>query len=176
MFKLAIRGVHMNVGRYIATLVAIMTGVAFFAASGFLGDRVTAALEGNAREQYAGVDAVVTIDPDASDDFGDDLKISSDIVEQVQTLPEVAGVAGHLTGDASFLGSDGTPFAEEATGRLWIADDELNPANIVDGAAPAATGEIAVDRGTAEDENLSVGQSATLLTLSGQQPANKEKY
>ncbi len=30
MFTLALRGVRMNAGRYIATLVAIMTGVAFF--------------------------------------------------------------------------------------------------------------------------------------------------
>ena len=171
MFKLALRGVKMNVGRYIATLVAIMTGVAFFAAAGFLGDRVTAALEGNARDQYAGVDAAITIDPDASNDFGEDLKVDAAVVDQMAALPEVAAVAGHLTGSVSFLAANGATFADEATGRLWIEDDELNPTDLVDGAAPMAPGEIAVDQGTADDEDLVVGQSVTLLTLAGQEPA-----
>lgn len=171
MFKLALRGVRMNSGRYIATLVAIMTGVAFFAASGFLGDRVTAALESNARDQYAGLDAVITLDPDATNDFGGDLQISADVVDQMAALPEVAAVAGHLSGSVSFLDDDGSTFADDATGRLWIDDDELNPADLVDGDAPMAAGEIAVDQGTADDGNLAVGQSVAVLTLAGQQPA-----
>ena len=90
MYKLALRGVRMNVGRYVATLVAIMTGVAFFAASGFLADRVTAALEGNARDQYANVDAAVTLDPDAIDEMGDDLLLPGDAFDRMAALPEVA--------------------------------------------------------------------------------------
>lgn len=51
MFRLALRNVRYNLGRYIATLVAIITGVAFFAASGFVADRVIAALEGDVDRQ-----------------------------------------------------------------------------------------------------------------------------
>ena len=51
MFKLAVSGVRYNSGRYIATLIAIMTGVAFFTASGFLSDRVIRALEGDVDRQ-----------------------------------------------------------------------------------------------------------------------------
>ena len=40
MLKLVLRGVRNNVGRYLATLVAIITGVGFFTATGFLSDRV----------------------------------------------------------------------------------------------------------------------------------------
>ena len=58
MLRLAWRGVRHNLGRYIATMVAIVTGVAFFAATGFLGDRVIEALEGDAVRQYANVDVV----------------------------------------------------------------------------------------------------------------------
>ena len=36
MLKLAWRGVRYNRGRYIATLIAILTGVAFFTATGFV--------------------------------------------------------------------------------------------------------------------------------------------
>ena len=47
MFKIAWSGVRHNTGRYVATLVAIMTGVAFFAATGFISDRVIDTLEGD---------------------------------------------------------------------------------------------------------------------------------
>ncbi len=35
MLKLALRGVRHNGGRYVATLIAIITGVAFFTAAGY---------------------------------------------------------------------------------------------------------------------------------------------
>ena len=62
MFQLAWRGVRHNTGRYVATLIAIMTGVAFFTATGFLSDRVIGALEGDAVRQYGAVDAAVVVD------------------------------------------------------------------------------------------------------------------
>ena len=170
MFTLALRGVKMNLGRYVATLVAIMTGVAFFAASGFMADRVTDALEGNARDQYSGVDAAVIADEDSEasgSEFAARYRISADVADDIAALPEVAAVAGHLTGSVAFLADDGATFADDATGRTWVDDDELNHTDIVEGVAPAASGEIVVDRATVDDEDLAVGQSVTLLTLAG---------
>lgn len=171
MFKIALRGVRMNVGRYVATLVAIITGVAFFTAAGFLSDRVIDALEGETRDRYAAVDAAITVDDDEDApgaDFADDLRLSADVVDQIAALPEVDAVGGDLTGGVAFLGSDGTAFADGATGRSWIVDEELNPIEIEEGAPPQASGEVAVDRGTADDEDIAVGDSLTLLALSGQ--------
>jgi len=171
VFKLALRGVRMNVGRYVATLVAIMTGVAFFTASGFLSDRVIASLEGATREQYAAVDAAITVDDDPNApgaDFADDLRLSADVAQQIEALPEVDAVGGDLTGQVAFLGSDGRAVADDATGRAWIVDDELNPIDVIDGAPPQQSGEIAIDRGTADDEGFAVGDTVTLLSLSGQ--------
>ena len=71
----------------------------------------------------------------------------------------------------AFLGDDGKSFADGRDGRLWIVDDDLNPIDIDEGAAPAASGEIAVDKGLAKDEDLSVGDSVTVLTLAGQEDA-----
>ena len=62
MLKLAWRGVRHNLGRYVATLVAIMTGVAFFTATGFVSDRVIDTLEGDVNRQYGAVDVAVVVD------------------------------------------------------------------------------------------------------------------
>jgi len=71
----------------------------------------------------------------------------------------------------AFLGDDGKPFATSATGRLWIADEGLEPLDVRDGRGPTAPGEIAVDRRTADEHDLEIGQQVTVLTLAGQQPA-----
>lgn len=169
MFSLAWRGVRFNIGRYVATLVAIMTGVAFFAASGFVADRVISALEGDVDRQYGNVEAAVVVDTsgDASPEAAYRLRIDGDSADAIAALPEVEAVAGDLTGVVAFLDDDGSAVSSEATGRLWIVDDALNTVDIVEGAAPVAAGEIAVDRGLADDENLAVGDSTTVLTSAG---------
>ena len=169
MLKLALRGVRYNGGRYIATLVAIITGVAFFTAAGFLSDRVIDALEGDVNRQFAGVEAAVVPDDEGSGaDFADSLRISGETADQIAALPEVDGVAGELSGPVSFLGDDGQPYADGATGRLWVDDEELNHVDIDEGVAPVAAGEIAVDRGLAENEGLAVGDQVVVLTSAGQ--------
>ena len=160
MFQLAWRGVRHNTGRYIATLIAIMTGVAFFSATGFLSDRVIDALEGDAARQYGGVDAAVVVDENADGGhFVEDLRIGQDVADQIAALPDVAAVGGDLAGSVAFLAADGSTFADDATGRLWIADDELNPIDIDEGVAPVAAGEIAVDKSLAGDNDLEIGRA-----------------
>ena len=85
-----------------------------------------------------------------------------------QRSREVAAVGGDLSGSVAFLAEDGSTFADDATGRLWIVDDELNPIDVDEGVAPVAAGEIAVDKGLAGDEDLELGDQVTILTLAGQ--------
>jgi putative ABC transport system permease protein len=171
MLKLAWSGVRHNPARYIATLVAIITGVAFFAATGFVSDRVIDALEGDVDRQYGSVDVAIVVNEDAHEsadaNFADQLRISGEAADRMVAAEGVAAGGGDLTGAVAFQAADGSTFATDATGRLWIEDEELNPLDVDDGSAPAAAGEIAVDRGLAEREDLAVGDQVTLLTLAG---------
>lgn len=169
MFQLALRGVRHNTGRYVATLLAIVTGVAFFAASGFISDGIIDALEGDANRRFGDVDVAVVADPDQSADFAEPLVLPADTVEQFLAVDGVEAGAGDLTGPVAFLADDGTTFGDGAVGRLWMADDALNPLDVVDGSAPEALGEIAVDQGLADDESIAVGDRVTLLTTAGEQ-------
>jgi len=171
VFRLGLRGVRFNLGRYVATLVAIVTGVAFFAASGFLGARVVSALEGDIDRQFGAVDAAVIADARGDDDAAGDLRIGAAAYARLAALPQTAGIGGELAAGVSFLGADGRVFASRATGRLWIADDALNPVDVAAGAAPAAAGEIAVDRGLAAEHRLAVGDAVTVLTAAGKRAA-----
>ena len=168
MFQIALRGVRHNTGRYLATLIAIITGVAFFAATGFISDGVIDSLEGDAGRQYGTVDVAIVLDQDA-DGLAEPLTLTA---EQVDAILEVDGVeagGGVLSGPVAFLAEDGSTFGDGATGRLWIADEELNPLDLVEGDVPTGLDSIVVDRGLAADEGLAVGDRVTLLTVAGPQ-------
>jgi putative ABC transport system permease protein len=168
MFKLAVQGVRFNGGRYLATLIAIMTGIAFFAATGFIGDRVVDALEGDVDRQYGNVDVAVVVDTDSTDtQFAEGLRIPGAAADKILAVDGVEAGGGELTAPVAFLGENGKPFGEGTTGRLWIEDDQLNPLKVTEGNAPSATGEIAVDAGTAERESIAVGDTVTVLSVGG---------
>jgi putative ABC transport system permease protein len=177
VLRLAWSGVRHNRGRYIATLIAILTGVAFFTATGFVADRVIDSLEGDVNRQYGAVDVAVVVEEDSGGTgqiragFADDARIPGPVADRILAADGVEAGAGILTGSVAFLGDDGRTFADGATGRLWNDDQELNPLDIAEGRAPTAAGEIAVDGGLAANEDLSVGQQMTILTLAGRFPA-----
>jgi putative ABC transport system permease protein len=175
MLSLAWSGVRHNPARYVATLVAIITGVAFFAATGFVSDRVVDALEGDVDRQYGSVDVAIVVNEDADEsegaNFAEELRIPGEAADRMVATDGVEAGGGVTTGEVSFLAADGSTFGNDATGRLWIEDEELNPLDIEDGAAPAAAGEIAVDRGLADEEDIAVGDQVTILTLAGESDA-----
>lgn len=173
MFKLVISSVRHNLGRYLATLVAIIAGVGFFTAVSVVSDGVISSLDGNVDAQYGNVSVAVV--PEEADSAAgapvapDPLKVPQSAVDQLLDLPGVDGGAGILTAPVSFEGDNGKAFATSAMGRLWVEDSDLNPLSVTDGDAPSGGGEIAVDQGTADEYDLSVGDTSTLLTLAGPQ-------
>ena len=112
MLQLVISSVRHNLGRYLATLIAIMTGVGFYTAVGVVSDGVISSLEGNVDAEYGNVDVAVTPDENAAaDETAADLealKVPQATVDQLLALPDVDGGAGILTGSVAFLGRDGT--------------------------------------------------------------------
>jgi len=105
VFSLVLSSVRHNAGRYLATLVAIITGVGFYTAVGFISDRVIESLEGNVDAQYGNVDvAVIPTDPTSVEGAASDpteLRISQGVADQLLALPGVEGGAGILTGSAA---------------------------------------------------------------------------
>ena len=115
MLTLAWRGVRNNPGRYIATLVAIITGVAFYAATGFLSDRVIDAIEGDVNRQYANIDVAVVASDDTADagdsgGYRTEQRIAGDTAEAIFSADGVTDSAGVLSGRVAFLADNGSTF------------------------------------------------------------------
>ena len=170
MFKIAWRGVRHNTGRYIATLIAIITGVAFFAATGFLGDRVIDSLEGDTQRQYGEVDlAIVLEDSDSTAiQFEGELRLPAAVGQQAAAVDGVEASAFVLTGSMAIDHDNEDP--DTAVGRLWITDDALNPLELEAGRGPAEAGEVAIDTGTADDNGVELGDTINVLSFNGSDP------
>ena len=66
MLTLVVSSVRHNLGRYLATLIAIMTGVGFYTAVGVISDGIISSLEGNVDTEYGNVDVAIVPDENAS--------------------------------------------------------------------------------------------------------------
>ena len=120
MLRLVISSVRHNLGRYLATLIAIMTGVGFYTAVGVVSDGVISSLEGNVDAEYGNVDVAVVPDENATADETaadpEPLKVPQTTVDQLLALPGVDGGAGILTGSVAFLGPTAHPSRPRRSG------------------------------------------------------------
>ena len=170
MLTIALRGLRANAARYTATIVAIVAGVGFLAAGLIVTDSIRASLGGDAADQYPTVAAAVQ--PDTSTD-GLDPRVSPALLASIEAVPGVDAAAGVLDGPLSvFDPQTGRPLEEGAIGSMWVPVDQLNPLAVVEGRAPAATGEIALDRRSAERlDDARVGTTLDIATTTGLQQA-----
>ena len=161
VLKLALRGVRHNVGRYVATLVAIITGVAFFTATGFLSDRVINALEGDVDRQYGNVDVGHRRRRPTTTrrlDFAEQLAHRRRRRRPDRRAARRRGAsAASSPGRSRSSAPTARPFGDGATGRLWIADDELNPIDIADGRGAGRRRRDRRRQGAGRREDLAVG-------------------
>src|SRR3546814_20021632 len=74
--------------------------------------------------------------------------------------PALHGALPFLTADGGLLGGNGPP----TLGAAWIEDPARTGYELAEGRAPAAPGEVVVDKKSATDGDLAVGDVVTILT------------
>lgn len=176
--------------RLVTTGVAVLLGVAFMAGTLVLTDTVSKTFDDLFADVYDGTDAVVRGEAAFSTAEGGDQrpKLDASMVDEVAGVDGVATAEGMVLGYAQIVDSDGDALGNLSTGAptfgsTWIADDDLNPFDLVEGEAPEASAtvagveattaapyEVVIDRGSAADGHLAVGDTTEVLTVAGPQP------
>ena len=162
MFELAWENLKANKGRLIATVVAIVTGIAFLSSGLMFTDAIRSSLGGAVDQQYPHVDAAVV----PKQDRGDQTRLPATLVPKVEAVDGVKSAVPDLNGPINLL-RPGKQKPDQLTGRLWLDTPTVSPSRVVSGDPPTAAGEVAIDRGTAKDLDLKVGDSVKLATASG---------
>ncbi len=166
MFDLTWQNLKANLGRFLATVVAIVVGVAFLAAGLMFTDAIKDALGGTVEQQYARVDAQIR--DDASRQAAP-AHIPASVLRAVEALPQVEAAAGELSGPVGVY-REGRRKPTSLTGRLWV-DGPLGAVDVTRGRAPTATGEFVIDERSADDLGIAVGDDVRLATAAGERTA-----
>ena len=169
MIGVSLKGLAGRKLRSVLTALAIVLGVAMMSGAYVLTDTIDEAFDTIFVESYAGTDAVVT-GKGADISFEGETAQAPPIPEQtLERVRETAGVAV-ATGSvqefqAKMLGPDGEPIGSgNAPAIAFGADtsaeyDRFNPLNLVEGRWPRGAGEVVVDEGVANDEELAIGDT-----------------
>ena len=149
------------------TALAIVLGVAMMSGAYVLTDTIDKAFDAIFVDSYAGTDAVVTGKEPGISFEGESAQappIPEETLERVRDVDGVLVAAGSvqdfqtklLRPDGEAIDTGGAPafaFGIETAPEY----DRFNPLNLVEGRWPSGGGEVAVDEGVAEDEELKLG-------------------
>src|SRR5688500_10130611 len=169
MLRTALSSAWARKRRLAGTAVAVVLGVAFLTATLVIGETAKAGFATAFSEANEGTDAIVRSrnGMNGSEAMGADAPVDAAVLDVVQSVDGVAAVAPVIEGSATIIGKDGQPLGEEGPptiGNNWIEDPDLSAFDLAEGRAPAAAGEVVIDRGSAKNGKLAVGDTTTILT------------
>ncbi|SDP54724.1 putative ABC transport system permease protein [Streptomyces sp. cf386] len=168
--RLSVSSLRAHKRRFAGTFLAVFLGVAFLAGTLVMGDTLRAGFDTMFGKATSGTDAVVrSADAITTPGESEGVRepVGTDLVTTVEKVPGVAAVAPNIQGAGQLVGRNGEPIGGQGPPTLagnWIADPELNAYQLADGRIPQKSGEVVVDRGTAERGGLKIGDTTTLRT------------
>jgi putative ABC transport system permease protein len=168
MLSLTIKEMRGHSRRLVGTALAVFLGVAFLAGTLVLGDTLRNNFDNLFAEVNAGTDVIVR----GATDLGIEADeprglIDRSLVDEVAAVDGVAAAEPQIEGLGQILGADGDAVGGNGPPQLagsWISDEELNPYRLVDGRAPEADDEVVINRRTADEGELEIGDRTTVLT------------
>ncbi|MGH3036354.1 MAG: ABC transporter permease, partial [Gaiellaceae bacterium] len=144
---------------------AIVLGVAMVSGSFVLTDTINKSLGAIFDESYAASDVVVSPRDALSEDGGADAgsaPFPESVLADVTALPDVEAASGSIEDEATLIDENGKPIGGGMNIAVSVdppADEQFNPLQLVEGGWPQGSGEIAVDKATADDQGFAVGDS-----------------
>jgi putative ABC transport system permease protein len=178
MFTTTIRGILAHKARLMTTALAVLLGVAFLTGTLVLTDTVGRTFDNLFSDVYRNVDAVVRGEAafeGVNNTGAQRPRVDAALVQTVAAVDGVAQAEGTIFGYARLIGKDGEALGDPARGAPtlganWSDSEELNPFRLSAGGAPQADDEVVIDRKSATDGQLNVGDVTTVLVQGGPQP------
>jgi putative ABC transport system permease protein len=171
MIKIIVRGLLARKFRLFATALAVTLGVAFMAGTLVLTDTFGQTFNDLSAGVYKGTDAVVR----ATATFNGPAFIGAQrpfidaaLAGSLSRVPGVAAAEGSAYGYTRLIGKDGKALGNPASGAPtlggnWNQVAALNPWRLLAGHPPQAAGQVVIDKKSATDGRLSVGDVTTVL-------------
>ncbi len=168
MWRLALRGIIQRRGRLVSTMLAIVLGVGFVAGVFVLTDTIRQTFDDLFGSVYAKAETVI----EPKSELGGRLnnaprRLPADLVTKIAAIDGVDVAQPYVREFAQAVDIQGEPIGGDnapAFGISWTTDSRLNPWIIAQGRAPSAPRELVVDRTTARQGKLDIGQTVKVLS------------
>ncbi|HKH25358.1 MAG TPA: ABC transporter permease, partial [Acidimicrobiales bacterium] len=165
MWRITLKSIAAHKRRLLATGLAVLLGVAFLAGTLMLYHTLINGFSDVIAEANKGTDALVR----SSLELGQEERterglIDRSLADTIAAVDGVAAVALRIESSGGIVGVDGDPIGGGAPtiAGNWVDDDRLNPYDLAEGRAPAAPGEVVIDKAAAEDGELVVGDTTVV--------------
>ena len=170
MLNVTLKGIWSHKRRLIGTILAVILGVAFLAGTLVLGDTMRAGCSNLFTDVNASTDAEVRsateIGTDQTEERG---LLDESLTDSIRDVDGVAAAAPEIVRLGQLVGADGATLGGTGPPTLavsWIDEPRLNPWTITRGRAPRTSNEVVLAQNTADEGNLHVGDTTTVLTPS----------
>ncbi|MEZ5412660.1 MAG: ABC transporter permease, partial [Acidimicrobiales bacterium] len=170
MLRLTLKNLAGNRVRFALTAFAVVLAVSFVVSSFVLTDGLRQQFDGLSAEIVGGTDLMVRpVDPD----FGETPNLPDSLVAQAAATDGVVAAAPvvgapdnairPIPPDGELIGTNGPP----QIAVNWVDDPALSSFTLVEGRAPTADGEFAMDVDAAATHGFSLGGTYDVLTPTG---------
>jgi putative ABC transport system permease protein len=172
MAALTLKGLMARKMRAILTGLAVLLGVAMIAGTYVFTDTINNSFDKVFETANEGVDVVVSGRSEFDTDEGAVAQeIPDSLVNRVKEVPGVATAAGNVEDTAAIFKANGDQVETQGAPPLLFSrpPERFDPLDYVEGEPPASPTEVAINKGTADDENLKVGDKVFLVGRSGRE-------
>jgi putative ABC transport system permease protein len=167
MWRTTLRSIAARRRHLLATCSAVLLGVAFLSGTLVLIGTVTSGFSDILADANAGTDALVRSSVEVGlEDVTERGLIDRSLTGTIAAVDGVAAVAPRIESSGRIVGADGDPIdggGPTVVGN-WVDDDRLNPYDLAEGRAPAAPGEVVIDKAAATEGDLAVGDRTVVRT------------
>ncbi|MFB7218085.1 ABC transporter permease [Streptomyces sp. NPDC056227] len=168
--RLSVSSLRAHKRRFAGTFTAVLLGVSFLAGTLVMGDTLRAGFDTMFANAAGGTDAVVrstNVVTVSGEGQGTRQPVSTTLMKTIEQTPGVAAAAPDIQGAGQLIGADGKPIGGQGPPTVagnWIQDPKLNPYQLAEGRAPSRSGEVVINRGTADRGGLKIGDTTVLRT------------
>lgn len=168
---LARRSMRARLGRLIALTIAIVLGVAFVVGSFVLADSMRSGFDSLFSDAFETTDLQVRTELAFGGTAENQTRdpVPAELVETVAAIEGVEDAEGALQRSAQILDSDGeavTTGGAPMFGASWERS-EHSTIELRDGSPPSGGDEVAIDKNTAENNDLEIGAPIDIVTATG---------
>ncbi len=174
MLKMALKNTVARKGRLLLTALAVIAGCAFLSGVFVFSDTITGSFNRLFSNAFNKTDAFVRSEKVIEGDFGQEIRarIPDSILADVEAIPGVADVFPYVEGFARISNAEGKEIGIDGPPKFGGVYNEsavspMSPWDLDSGRAVAADNEVAIDKRSAKEGDIELGEQVTITSATG---------